>query len=336
VAVIDIDHFKQLNDSAGHEAGDAMLIGVARCLSGLARAEDTLGRVGGDEFAWLLPDTSREQALVAVERARQAIAAQMSDPYGITVSAGICDTSVCEDGSQLINMADTALYWSKAHGRNQCWVYDPDIIAELSSSERAERLERSRALVGLRALARAIDAKDPATSQHSERVAELVAKLARVVGWSPDRARLLGEAALVHDVGKIGIPDSLLRKPAPLTELEREQVRAHAELAARIVEDVLAPEQVEWIRTHHERPDGQGYPRGLRAHEIPEGAALLAAADAWDVMTVSRPYGEPKPADEALAECMSLVGRQFTKTAVGALVQLHSDGELTEQELLPA
>ncbi len=202
------------------------------------------------------------------------------------------------------------------------------IIDELSAQERAERLERSRALVGLRALARAIDAKDPSTSRHSERVAELVSKLARVVGWSPERAQLLGEAALVHDVGKIGIPDSLLRKPAPLTETERDQIRAHAELAARIVEDILAPEQVEWIRTHHERPDGHGYPRGLRAHEIPEGAALLAAADAWDAMTISRPYGDPKPDDEALGECIRLVGRQFTKTAISALTRLHAGGEL--------
>ncbi len=328
VAVLDIDHFKELNDTGGHEVGDEMLRRVADCLRGLARAEDTLGRVGGDEFAWVLPDTTREQALVAVERGRQAIASAMAEPYGVTVSAGICDSTVSEDPAQLINLADNALYWSKAHGRNQCWIYDPQIIDELSAQERAERLERSRALVGLRALARAIDAKDPATSRHSERVAELVSKLARVVGWSPERAQLLGEAALVHDVGKIGIPDGVLRKPVPLTEIDREHIRAHAELAARIVEDILSPEQVEWIRTHHERPDGHGYPRGLRAHEIPEGAALLAAADAWDAMTISRPYGDPKPDDEALAECIRLVGRQFTKTAISALVRLHAGGEL--------
>ena len=337
VAVLDIDHFKGLNDTGGHEAGDDMLVRVAECLRSLARAEDTLGRVGGDEFAWVLPDTTREQALVAVERARRTIAESMADPYGVTVSAGICDTTVSEDPTQLLGLADSALYWSKAHGRNQCWIYDPEIIDELSAQERAERLERSRALVGLRALARAIDAKDPATSRHSERVAELVGKLAHVVGWSPERARLLGEAALVHDVGKIGIPDGLLRKPAPLNEAERDQIRAHAELAARIAEDILSPEQVEWIRTHHERPDGRGYPRGLKAHEIPEGAALLAAADAWDAMTVSRPYADPRPDDEALAECVRLVGRQFTKTAVSALVRLHAGGELrNEAELTSA
>ncbi|HEY2769664.1 MAG TPA: diguanylate cyclase [Solirubrobacteraceae bacterium] len=332
VAVIDIDHFKQINDSAGHETGDDTLVRVADCLSRVARAEDMIGRTGGDEFAWILPETSREQALVAVDRARRMVAATMPRPYRVTVSAGICDTSVTQDPGQLIHLADGALYWSKAHGRNQCWIYDPTIVNELSARERAEKLERSQALVGLRALARAIDAKDPATRKHSERVSELVGKLARRIGWSLDRATSLSEAALVHDVGKIGVPDSVLCKPAPLTESEREQIRTHAELAARIVEDVLAPEQVEWIRTHHERPDGTGYPRGLRGSEISEGAALLAAADAWDVMTQSRSYSLPKRPDDALAECVDLIGRQFTKTAVEALVTLHAAGELVRRE----
>jgi diguanylate cyclase (GGDEF)-like protein/putative nucleotidyltransferase with HDIG domain len=328
VAVLDIDHFKQINDNAGHEAGDETLVRVARCLRKLARAEDTLGRVGGDEFAWILPETSREQALVAVERARRVIAQAVPDNYRISVSAGICDTAVTHDPAQLIRLADGALYWSKAHGRDQCWVYDPEIVAELSAQERAERLERSQALLGLRALARAIDAKDPATRQHSERVSTLVGKLARTVGWSADRAMLLSEAALVHDVGKIGVPDELLRKTTPLTPRERATISDHAELSARIVEGVLAPDQVEWIRTHHERPDGQGYPDGLSGDEISEGAALLALADAWDVMTISRPYSLPKTVDEALRECFSLIGVQFTQTAVAALMELHSRGEL--------
>jgi diguanylate cyclase (GGDEF)-like protein/putative nucleotidyltransferase with HDIG domain len=328
VAVIDIDHFKQINDIGGHEVGDEMLNHVAESLRVLARAEDTLGRLGGDEFAWLLPETTREEALMAVERARQQIADAARHPYGMTVSAGICDTSATTDPGQLVNFADSALYWSKAHGRNQCWIYDPAVVSELSAKERADRLVRSRALLGLQSLARAIDAKDPATSEHSERVSKLVGKLARTAGWSPERSLLLSQAALVHDVGKIGIPDAVLRKTAPLTEPEREQIKEHAELAARIVEDVLMPEQVEWIRTHHERPDGRGYPRGLEEIEIPEGAALLALADAWDVMTVSRSYSLPKPVDEALAECSSLVGAQFTAGAVVALRRLHAAGEL--------
>jgi diguanylate cyclase (GGDEF)-like protein len=328
VAVIDIDHFKQINDSGGHDAGDAMLVRVSRCLSKLARSEDTLGRVGGDEFAWILPETTREQALVAVERARRVIQRAVPEPYRVTVSAGICDTSSTTDPAQLIRLADGALYWSKARGRDQCWIYDPTVVAELSAEERAERLERSHALLGLRALARAIDAKDPATREHSERVAELVGKLAKAADWSPERTLLLSEAALVHDVGKIGVPDELLRKAGPLTPDEHSQVAEHAELSARIVEGVLAPDQVEWIRTHHERPNGDGYPDGLVADEIPEGAALLAIADAWDVMTISRPYSSPKEVQEALEECRELVGEQFTATAVAALLQLYETGEL--------
>jgi len=268
----------------------------------------------------------------AVERARRVIATAAPEPYRVSVSAGICDTAVTDDPAQLIRLADGALYWSKAHGRDQCWVYDPEVVAELSAQERAERLERSQALLGLRALARAIDAKDAATRQHSERVANLVSKLSRAVGWSPERTLLLSEAALVHDVGKIGVPDAVLCKTDPLSPEEWAQITDHAELSARIVEGVLAPEQVEWIRTHHERPDGDGYPDGLSANEISEGAALLALSDAWDVMTISRPYSLPKTVEEAVSECESLIGLQFTEGAVGALLQLHCAGKLTATE----
>ena len=143
------------------------------------------------------------------------------------------------------------------------------------------------------------------------------------------------EAALVHDVGKIGVPDELLRKTEPLTLEERAQLTDHAELSARIVEGVLRPEQVDWIRNHHERPDGEGYPDGLTAEEISEGAALLAVADAWDVMTISRPYSSPKSIDEAFKECLELDGVQFMPRAVAALLELHAAGELAREEVLP-
>jgi diguanylate cyclase (GGDEF)-like protein len=336
VAVIDIDHFKHVNDLGGHETGDDVLVRVAQCLADHARAEDVLGRIGGDEFAWVMPETGREQALVAVERARRIVAVTASREFRITVSAGICDTSASTHSAELISFADNALYWSKAHGRNRSWIYDPGALTELSAQERAQRLERSGAMLGLRALARAIDAKDPATREHSERVAAVVTKLARAAGWSSERAIMLSEAALVHDVGKVVVSDDVLHKVEPLTADEWVQIREHAELAARIAEGVLVPEQVEWIRTHHERPDGTGYPRGLSAAEIPEGGALLAVADAWDVMTSGRPYSPPKTVDEALDECARLVGTQFTREAVGALMKLHAGGELDTIDLAPA
>ena len=166
-------------------------------------------------------------------------------------------------------------------------------MRELDQRQRTRELDRTQALVGLRALARAIDAKDPATQEHSERVAALSARLAVARGWPPERVSLLRDAALLHDVGKIGVPDAILLKDGPLDDEEFAIVREHAVLGARIVGDVLDEEQIAWIAGHHERPDGSGYPGALGGDDVPEGAALLALADAWDVMVSDRSYSAP-------------------------------------------
>lgn len=330
LVVLDVDHFKSINDAAGHDLGDDVLAAIASRLREAARTEDTVSRIGGDEFAMLLPETDGVRAFSAVERARALIGGSPVLPgVSVTVSAGICDLRNAQDADTMFRLADGALYWSKAHGRDATWIYDPDVVRELSAAERAEQLRRSQAMLGIRALARAIDAKDPSTRQHSERVAALAGRLAELLGWEAPRVVLLQEAALVHDVGKIGVPDAVLLKPGRLTTTERHLVGRHAELGAQIVEDVLTEEQVEWIHTHHERPDGQGYPRGLSGAEISMGAAVLTVADSFDVMTMNRPYSAAKPTDEAIAECEGLVGRQFRAEPVDALVQLHVSGELS-------
>src|SRR5437763_4948286 len=207
LAVVDVDNFKHVNDLAGHEAGDRVLADVARRLGSLARTEDVFARIGGDEFALLLPETDRMQALAALERARQVVAASPVEVGRTPISAGICDLESAPDADAMFRLADGALYWSKAHGRDVVWIYDPETVRELSAEERAQHLERGAALRGLRALARAIDAKDPMTRRHSERVAALASGLAAIAGWDPARAGRLHEAALVHDVGQIGVPD---------------------------------------------------------------------------------------------------------------------------------
>jgi diguanylate cyclase (GGDEF)-like protein/putative nucleotidyltransferase with HDIG domain len=320
VALVDVDNFKAVNDAGGHAIGDEVLRTVAATLREHLRAEDVLARVGGDEFAVLLPQSSAETAQQALERARRAV--EGTDHAGgarVTISIGLCDVVHADDAERITRFADGALYWSKEHGRNRVSVYDPATIQELSAVERIGVLQRSQALAGIRALARAIDARDPSTREHSERVATLAARLAEARGWSTDRVALLHEAALVHDVGKIGIPDAILLKPSRLTDEERTVIKTHAELSARMVEEILSPEQVDWILGHHERPDGRGYPGGLVASELSEGAALLAAADAFDVMVSARPYSAERSADDALAECRELVGAQFTPEAVAAL-----------------
>ena len=217
-----------------------MLAAVAATLSDVARTEDVLARLGGDEFALLMPETDEEQALVAVERARGAIAAiELDGGLTVTVSAGICGLEHAVDPDSLVRLADGALYWGKAHGRDAAWVYDPEVVRELSISERADQLQRSQALVGIRALARAIDAKDQSTREHSQRVATLACDIARRLGWSEERVALLEDAALVHDVGKIGVPDAVLLKPGRLTDDEYDQIKRHAALGAQMVEDLL-------------------------------------------------------------------------------------------------
>ena len=322
IALLDVDHFKQINDTAGHAAGDEVLAGVADCLRAARRTEDVVARLGGDEFALLMPEADRHAALALAERARRNIAEADFGGHDLTVSIGICELSQAGSADELVRLADGALYWGKAHGRDVTWLYDPEVVRELSAQERAEHLQRSQALTALRALARAIDAKDPTTRLHSERVAALAVRLGEAMGWAPDRLGLLSEAGLIHDVGKIGIHDAILLKPGRLDEAEYDAVKQHAPLGAEIAQEVLSLEQTEWIRWHHERADGRGYPDGRGEADIPEGAAILAIADAWDVMTISRPYGLPKPVPEALVECRELAGSQFTVAAVEALLAL--------------
>jgi putative nucleotidyltransferase with HDIG domain len=270
-----------------------------------------------------MPETDEQSALVAVERARAAIAGvELGTGLSVTVSAGVCGLEHAADPDSLVRLADGALYWGKAHGRDAAWVYDPEVVRELSISERADQLQRSQALVGIRALARAIDAKDQSTREHSQRVATLACDIARRLDWSEERVALLEDAALVHDVGKIGVADAVLLKPGRLTEDEYDQIKRHAALGAQMVEDLLLAEQVGWIRAHHERPDGRGYPAGLIAAQIPDGAAILAVADAFDVMTATRIYSAARSREDALAECQRLVGAQFGPKPVAALAAM--------------
>jgi HD-GYP domain-containing protein (c-di-GMP phosphodiesterase class II) len=188
-----------------------------------------------------------------------------------------------------------------------------------SPPDAAEDLARWTGLVNLRRLARSVDDKDAATSGHSERVADLVAAIASELGWPARRAEDLREAARVHDVGKIAVPDEILLTPGPLTPAAYEVVKTHAPVGGQIVATVLAARQVSWIRHHHERWDGRGYPDGLAAHEIPEGAAILCLADAYDAMTHRVYSGGALSEEEARAECRREAGRQFAPWAVDAL-----------------
>jgi diguanylate cyclase (GGDEF)-like protein len=329
LALVDIDYFKRVNERLGYDAGDQLLVKLATILQGLLRKGDVLARLGADEFGLLLPETDKRSAFVALDRARQRLSTgPWTDVAPVSFTAGICDVETAGGEGSLYRLADAALLWGKTRGRDVCWIYDPEIVPVPVHTRVPGEVERSHALSGLQALSRAIDAKDPLTREHSERVAALARRLAQVRGWADERIELLGNAALVHDVGKIGVPDAILLKPGRLEPEEYEMIKQHASLGAQIVEGVLSGEQVEWVRSHHERPDGRGYPNGLLAGSISEGAALLAMADAFDAMTAPRAYGPQKDPETALQECRELAGRQFMPDAVSALEAVLEQGLL--------
>ncbi|MEW6583168.1 MAG: diguanylate cyclase [Actinomycetota bacterium] len=331
LVLLDLDHFKLVNDTRGHQAGDALLVEVAARLRTTARSHDVLGRVGGEEFAWLLPRCPEVEAVEAADRARVAVRNSGIELDGInatTISAGVASLDRAASAADLYRLADGALYWAKAHGRDKVVSYAPEVVTALSASEEAQQLARSQALNAVNVLARAVDAKDPYTQRHSERVADLAIGLATALGWDIPQIIALREAALVHDVGKIGVPDTLLAKHDKLTDEEWELMRAHPALGAQIVSGVLAPDQVAWVRGHHERHDGGGYPDGLAGDDLPLGAAVIAVADAWDAMRSDRPYRAAIDVDEAMRRCLEGRGTQFRPEVVDALARLHDVGAL--------
>jgi diguanylate cyclase (GGDEF)-like protein len=335
LVLLDLDEFKQINDTYGHDVGDAVLVEASRRLEREVRAEDLLARIGGEEFAWVLPDVDGASAWLAAERARQQMAAEPFPRAGrVTLSAGVCDLAEAGDVDTLFRLADRALYHAKTHGRNLCARY-ADVVAKRDAGTDAPS-EHTRTLTALRALARAVDATDAGTFHHSEHVADLAERLARALAWPPERALALRDAARLHDVGKVGVPEQILRKPERLTAAEYEQVKAHPALSYQMARDVLSPEQADWILHHHERWDGKGYPSGLSGEAIPDGAQLLALAEAWETMTIARPYATPMAPTEALTECLRNAGRQFGPAAVTAMRRLNADGALGAGDAAPA
>ena len=194
-----------------------------------------------------------------------------------------------------------------------------DWFPPTSSPDPAMGLARWQGAMHLRRVARSLDARDPASQGHSERVAELAADVATELGWTPQSVDDLREAGHLHDVGKVSVPEAVLLTPGRLTPAEYEIVKVHAAVGAQMATAVLGRHQVSWIRHHHERWDGRGYPDRLVAEEIPQGAQVLGLADAWDAMRHRSWSGEALDEDAALAECRREAGHQFCPAAVDAL-----------------
>jgi diguanylate cyclase (GGDEF)-like protein/PAS domain S-box-containing protein len=312
---IELDQFRGVDLADGSELDEHTLRQVADRLGRVIRRGDTLGRLRSGAFGWVLPGADASAARDAANRALSAIAG--IDTPGeppISVTVGVSDLGgVSADARDLVRHAEIALHDAKRAGAT--------IVAERAADAPAKR---DRA--ALQILARVVESQDPAARGSAERVSELAELLALELGWSGDRAALLGEAAYVRDIGKIGLAGPLLLKPAQLSEDERETMKRHATLSAEMIDGILTGEQVEWVRHHHERYDGAGYPDGLSGDRIPEGARILGLADAWDAMTNDRCYQDAMPVADALVDCVLESGWQFCPVAVEALRGLVSAG----------
>jgi len=353
--LLDVDHFKQYNDTFGHPAGDDVLRTVASLLRQEVRQGDFPARYGGEEFAILLPNTDIQSARQVAERVRAAIAAYPFAHRQVTVSMGVAGSDAKEPlgPEALIERADRALYAAKRCGRNRVMLAADPAVAEAASLPEPggtasggtngllsiDSLRQSwdflegliseetwQALAGVFPL---LQLRDEQTMAHSWRVARYALRLAHEVvrlNLKPVGSETLQElvvGALLHDIGKIGIPDTILFKPGPLDEKEWQVMRQHPEQGAEVLKSFpqLAC-ALSVVRHHHERWDGTGYPEGLVGEAIPLSARIFAIADTLEAMCSNRPYRRALPFAVIRDEIARLAGSQFDPALVGAFLNV--------------
>jgi diguanylate cyclase (GGDEF)-like protein/putative nucleotidyltransferase with HDIG domain len=321
VVVGDLDGFAAVNECQGHAAGDAALQLVAGELVKWKRRIDHAGRIGGEEFAVLLPDTDEGGAFLVAERLRRAAhRCFLEAPVGLTISFGVAShPEHAEDGAALLQAAHRALTSAKDLGGDRSAIYSAEVERLLAG--RLGRATGDLQLATVIALAEALDIRDTGTARHSHAVARYAELMATELGLEPERVERVRLAGVLHDVGKIGVSDRVLAKPGPLDASEWREMRTHPEIAARLLSRAEFDDLRAWILAHHERPDGKGYPVGLKGETIPLEARILAVADAYEAMTADRVYRPAIGEEAARQELEGGAGSQFDLEVVDALVR---------------
>lgn len=332
----DIDHFKEVNDRSGHRVGDAALQRAARLLEAGKRAIDGLARVGGEQFALILPDSDQHSAFAIAERLRCALRDEFAkDAVPVTISFGVVSyRRHGETAASLLRAADEALYAAKANGRDMTMIYSHTLQQAPRADGQSRDIQEERFLAVILDLAETVDLRFSGSARHSETVGRYAEMMARELGLSEQRRARVQLAGRLHDIGKVGVPDSILGKPAKLTDEEFAIIKRHPELGAQILEHHSLADVRQWVAAHHERPDGRGYPLALAGDAIPVEARILAVADSYEAMTSDRAYSASLGHDAARAELERCAGTQFDPRVVKAfLAVLQRDAEHAEAAL---
>jgi diguanylate cyclase (GGDEF)-like protein/putative nucleotidyltransferase with HDIG domain len=338
VLFIDLDLFKTYNDIYGHQLGDELLKDFAKLIRGNIRDTDVGARYGGDEFACILYKTNASGAQSVAERIRRNMTKYIGKKgINVTCSIGIACWRV--DGvmkEKIIEAADQALYHVKRNGGNGVALASSLDITEVVKSEAGHKIDSEKAVESIvYALAATVDTRDHYTYGHSKAVSRYAVELAQEVGYSPEEIQKIRSAGLLHDIGKLNLPDSILTKRDPLTDAEWEMIRHHPELGSRIIKYIVGLRGcVDAVLFHHERYDGNGYPRGLKGEEIPRDARIMAIADSYDAMTSERGYKKRKlTEEEAVEELEACSGTQFDPELVAIFIKLRRKSMTPEMEL---
>ena len=316
VAVLDVDDFRALMARHGHAAADGVLREVGRVLEDETRPTDVACRAGGDEFAVLMPETDLPGAAACCERILRALEGSRAGAIeGISVSAGIAIYDRAQAPSEALGEAYVALDHSRRLGGHR--------VTAGPASEGAETAEDAEQRDAVSALAVTLLERDRYTGEHSESVLAMVEKVAHGLGLDEDEVERIKAAALLHDIGKVAIPDAILNKPGPLTDEEWKLMKAHTVVGERILRAIPGLGGVARIVRHeHERWDGGGYPDGIAGEEIPVGSRIILACDAYHAMISDRPYREGMSHAEAVQELTKGAGTQFDPAVVEVLVGL--------------
>jgi diguanylate cyclase (GGDEF)-like protein len=315
VALLDVDRFRHLNLKHGYAAGDAALVAVGRLIAERTRVHDLACRMGGDEFGFLLPETGAAAARQAIERIVVDLEdLETSGIRGVSVSVGIAALETGQKPEALLAAARSALEQARAGGGRQAVVFGR------SSGEGEAVFELGHGDV-IAVLASALQERDRYTGEHSETVVDLTARVGDALALDSEEISRVRTAALLHDIGKVGVPDDILHKPGPLTERQWEVMRQHPAIGERILRAIPGLGAVARIVRHeHERWDGKGYPDRLAGAAIPVGSRIILACDASHAMTSDRPYRKAMKHAEAMAELSGNAGTQFDPEVVQALV----------------